>query len=741
MEHSGYDTKNRFATLLVSGGLLLFIFSLSIKSLALWDHNGLTLYSNAKAVLVSGAILCVLGILLNGLNLSGRLIMLELFAFAICLVFLSDWLNHRYNFFQGPSIRGEIIFMSLCSFFFVNKAPEQSLPVTAILAITLCIGCFFWESAGRLIFSDDHSTFLYRLELLKENFPSIPFYNPFWNGGIDNRDFFATGALNVFLLFSPLIYLYPVEQIYNFIVVGVLFVLLPLSSYCACRLVNLKHPAPAIASILSVSTSLTWFEWGLKYGTMGFVTSTSLLPLLLALTCRLLNEHIRLTLTEAILYVLLFSLVLLWSPSGLVLIPAMLIGLAKVVMAFCGRGALLKKRLLIPLAVAIIAINLPWISIFWSVSNVSKFIKSEKPAYTSMAQEAEASLTGQHKTFKKNAASLNLKDSLKALREKTISTNPLLIFMLLPGLTLIGGLSGWLIAATSLWLLIMGAGLSPLKPQLELDRMLVILQIIACIPAAAAISTLMKRNVTEKSGIISRSLVALISGFLLSGPLATAAITVNHSLVKYYFKEPKTDHLIETIRNLSVGGRIAFSGFVLHELNHAHLAPLAYLTGKPLMASSYVHNLWRYKQLFPHSFINRRLEGIEEYLDLYNVSAIFAHERRWKKFFTNHPEKFVRVATEGRFHLFVRKDFKSSYFLKGQGKVLQQNSNSVTLKLKSKDAVIKYNYFPFLEATGCAVKPYQAAPEVVLVELENCPLNRTITLKSMPAYRRLLFRS
>ena len=52
-------------------------------------------------------------------------------------------------------------------------------------------------TAGLPLHRDDHPSFLYRLQLLRENWPQIVSYDPRWNGGRIASELLQTGILTV----------------------------------------------------------------------------------------------------------------------------------------------------------------------------------------------------------------------------------------------------------------------------------------------------------------------------------------------------------------------------------------------------------------------------------------------------------------------------------------------------------------------------------------------------------------
>jgi hypothetical protein len=605
------------------------------------------------------------------------------------------------------------------------------LNLAALAAPCLLAGVFFEIAQRRVIFSDDHPVFLFRLISLKENFPFIPFFNPLWNGGIDARDFFATGALNVYIPFWPLIRFFDVTTVYNYIVIAVLFFLGPAATYFAARLERVPSPAPAIAALLHLSVSLLWYRWGLKYGTMGFVTAASLAPLNIILAAHILSSDRHLSRRLLLLGLVTFSLMVSWSLAGLVLVPAIVGGLLLI-------KRIWRKRGIAALVIALLAINLPWMALFWSVSNVGKFVKAEKPAAALSSAAAESAPVAEPRAFRHKAKGFDLKETRKVLKESAISLNPLILAFAVPGIFLLRRSTRSLLIFTGMWLVFLGGVCVPLKPQLELDRMLLILGLLGTIPASAALTALFERAAGASRGILPRALGALAGGFLLTSPFLVSGILRNRTLEHFFFAEPVVTEMADAIARYGGPGRILYSGFVLHELSNGHLAPLVYSSGKPLIASSYAHDKWRYEQVFPKYFIERKDEGIRRYLDLYNVTAVFAHERVWREYFKKKPDEFVEKWRGGRFVLFERRVSSPTFFLEGGGEIIEQQSSVVKLRVSTPDAVIKFNYFPFVRVEGCTVAPAEIEGGLRFIRLSGCPTGIDLELRSVGPLTRFL---
>ncbi|RMD83842.1 MAG: hypothetical protein D6808_08025 [Candidatus Dadabacteria bacterium] len=715
-----------------SAAISITIFALLMGTAYLWEHPGVLLFSSSKyPTLVFGCIALMLWITSKP---KPKLTPIG-FSVGVAAVFLSDWMCRSYNLFQGPSIRGELFIGAFLGWWLILQQNRKIFIWFLFFAIFLLLHNFFSEADGRVLFGDDHATFLYRLRLLKDNFPSIPFYYPLWNRGVDARDFFATGALNVYLFFSPLIHIFNIHFIYNAIIATIIFLILPTSVFASARLTGSNFLQASLAAILSLSTSLTWYEWALRFGTVGFVFSAALVPINAILLIDLLSSPIEFTYRKAIFLTISFTLMLFWSASGLIFLPLAIAAL------FSARK-FFKTRPVLLFMVLTLALNLLWVPLFLKVSQVGNFLFSESEQYPKSPTHAHqyADDTPPPKPFSQPPKQLyksvkkiaSPKEILLSLRKLSGLSNPLIIFLCIPGFIFIKRrLRLWFIAL-SIWLLICGAVLAPLKPQLELDRMLVVLLLILCIPTAYSIEELFSNS--KKA--LSTALASLVASYVLISPFSISALLRNRTLIQYYFKLPIVDELADAIAKNSGNGRTIFAGFVLQELSSGHFAPLSYLTGKPLVASHFVHKYWWYHDVIPPEYLKRKDNGIEDFFDLNNVSLVVSHDEKWRKYFSARPNLYTMVWSKGIFTLFKRKA-KSSYFLSGKGEIIDQQNNKILLRLDSKSAVIKFNYFPFLTSPQCKLSPYQVDKTMVFIRISHCVHKQAIVIKSVSPFKRL----
>lgn len=739
--------------------IVLVLFGLSMSTAHFWHPAGLKILPSGSYALAPAFLLIIYAVVARRKQAASTLISPLAVSLCLLLIFFSDRVNRTYNFFPTHEVRGDIILLGAIFCVLSLRARQLAIKLAALLTPIFLAAVFLNEASGRLLFSDDHASFFFRLSLLKDKFPNIPFYFPFWNAGLDARDFFATGALNAFLLASPIVYGFDLEHAYNYIIAALLFLVLPASVWFASKRLQLRAGASEIAALLALCSGLVWYRWALKYGTVGFITSAALVPLVLVLTWNLIDKREKSTLTECLVLIAVSSLTLMWSASGLALLPLIAWAAVSLLLkAFKSQAGLFPKPVLI-VVITLIIINLPWVALFWKVSGVSRFLKQDMPSTyqfeASMAAVEQPSLAADDKeagyyfpapevaegqteqlgqpAFRHRPGKLDLRRSMQTLRESMIASNPLIIFFGVAGLFALVGTSVAPIALVCLWLLFLGTVMVPFKPQLELDRMLVVLNLILCMPAGALLSQVL---LISTKGLVPRILSALAGGFLLVSPLCIASLLSNRSVEQYHFATPLVKDLAHAIAEHGGQGRVLFAGCIVHELDEGHAAPLALWSKKPLIASSPFHTLWRYTEVIPPSFMKKGESGIAEYLELMNVTAIVAHDSERRRYFSSRPSLYRQVWHQGRFTLYEVLNSEPSYALIGKSAVLSQQIDRIVVRVEDSEAIIKFNYFPFLTSSNCELSPYQAAPELTLIKLSSCrPGEDTIIQSVNPAKR------
>lgn len=656
---------------------------------------------------------------------------------------LGNWSSLGFCFSINSSISIISLLIICLSFLltpFINR--EHFKYLIYILSLILII-IFFQNTAFKPVYSDDHGSVTYRLYLLKNYFFSIPLYNAEWNAGMDWRDFFATGILNVYFLFLPLIALLSdIDTAYIIIVPTIIFILTPLSSYLGARILRLSHNAGLIAGFLALTSNAAWYKWSLSYGSMGFVCSSAVFPLFLACAIQTLKDKNDTKPYIILLMIFSGSLSILWSAQGLSIIPIIIYALFKT-------PELIKSKKIIFSALFLILIHLPWILIFINVSKVGNFVNIESGTKIESQEGTQTTNKELSPIVKGEKESINKKNILNSFRENTTKINPLIYLLIFSALFYPWDKTYQLLyGITIIWLLFLGTVVIHLKPQLELDRMLVIMSLILSIPIGGLIGSLLEY--LEKNHPRNYSLSkSFILSFIIMSFLCIGGLIDKKSWLRYYTKSGMFNELAQIISNNADNGRTLFSGFILHDFSESHIAPLVRLSKKPIMASSPVHNLWRYTDIIPDEYRKRGPSGIEEYLDLYNVSLTIAHDRVWKKYFRDSSFKYEEIGILDKFVIFKRKRISDSYFYKGNGTLISQDAKGFKVKIDSNNdlndliddshaIVLRFNYFPFLKAENCSkISPYKVSDSVNFIKLSDCKKDSVLEVKSVSALRRI----
>lgn len=729
--------QNTLGTLFLSCGTLCIVLGLSSGTWRLWSTSGTIITPAGRVTAVAGALCLGIGFL-QTLWIRRQLPKIRDFAHPIIwtlglvTIFFSDWLVRPWSLYQGPSIRGELIWGGLFSYFFFRTRWQSYSILLPLLSAGLLFWSFLLTADGRLLFSDDHAMFIFRLKMLVNNFPNIPFWSPLWNSGFDARDYFATGALNFFLLFSPILYSFSIEAVYPYLVATLLWICLPCSLYASARLLYFPKASSFITATIGLSTGLFWYRWSLKYGTLGFITSASLFPLV-AVTWHTFIRATRPSIRLMTLVITSTTLMCLWSPAALAILP---MG----IFVFLALPKLMRSKRHILTFVILLALNLPWMTMMWKVSSVGKFLNVSVANETSSASlsssftDMAGNSTKSKLAFRHSAGSFNLKRALHEWQNNATSLNPLIVIFGLPSILLLHRRERLLFGIVTTWLFFLGTILVPIKPQLELDRMLVMAAILLCVPIGRSITTIFLQ---AKRSSIHRFSAAIVGGFLLVGPLSTTAVVLNRSEEKYSFLDPKTDTFIDLLEESNANGRLLFTGCVLHELSGGHLAPLPLWTDIEMIATSYAHNIWTYTQPFPSEVLEGGIPAIEQYLHARNVSIISAHEPVWIALLKKNAHLYQAMGRHGKFEIFRRLQYKPNLVVKGMLRDFKRTHNSISFIPTTSSVTLNYEYFPFLQSTAGSIKQATGAFGLSYFTVSGYRPGERITISSVSPLKRL----
>ncbi len=701
-------------------GLFFFLFSIFFGSFRLPRSENIYIEVTSLRSIIIGFVFILLGWIFRKSDFRQPKAAIG-WAVAIIIYFLSDIPFRSFGFMQPNNYSFELLISAIAGLACLFIVPNIASYLICFTTILVGIVGFYFQTGGQLIFSDDHPSFLFRLLQLKENFPMLPFYNPLWNAGVEAREFFPSGSLNVFFLFLPFIYASNLIEQYSNIVVIIVFLLCPISLFTSSRLLGLSRNASCCSTIIGTFSSILWFRWALSFGTLGFIISSIMLLPVIGFACSLFNENKNKYFVGIGLY-LTFSLMIFWSLSAIFIIPISILTLLN-------WKEIRSKVTLLLLLILLAVTHLPWMVVFVSASNVFNFVSagsSQAPSIKKSEQFAHI----KQADFSNKTSEINV---IQKFRHSFQGINPLIILFTLPGIFLIKNLKAKLfIGSTILWLGLIGVVGNAFKPQLELERFLIVAGILASIPAGAMCAFLIE-EARKPNGLIPGFLVL---SFLAYSPYWIYKTVTNKTSEKYHVANHLVWDLKKIIEERKSTGRVMFAGFTLHELSHGHVAPLPAFTGAPIIASGYQHDRWLYTDVIPKKFRDRKEEGVLEYLNLMNVSTIITHDHYWRSWYEKRHNNFIKIGKSGRFTVFKNLNPSNSYFLQGVGEISLQSGSAIHVKLNTSDAVLKFNYYDFLQAPGCEIKPEYIHNDIKFIKLTKCLTNQLIEISSISPRKR-----
>lgn len=635
----------------------------------------------------------------------------EAFFFVFAGVVFTDFPERR----NGLHLSREIFLLLTGAFAVILARPQtrallvRFLRLPLLVAAQLSLACFFLSTAGgRIFWSDDHPSFLYRLILLRDHFPFLPFYNTDWNAGSMAREIYPTGALNLYLLGFPFVHwlgdLANVREahVYTWLVVWIICGVVPLSTYFAARLMRLSAPAATAGALLALAPSTAFFEYALRYGTLPFLISAALLPLSVGLLGRAAFGDRPPSVSFSLAAGLVTFLAAAWHPVLVGFVPATLVLLVSLPRL---RGRI---RSLLLIGTIAAALTLPSVYFIFEESPLVQLLTGRSlPGSANTATLVQATAKTKDSVHPKQESGAGLYSWLgetrRGLTVLAAKSNALTLLLLVPALfALTPGREKRLMCWTAGGLAVTALCLSPLKPQLELHRLLLPVELVGCLAVGALLCRMLEDGgPSERRGL---TLAAAAIGFagLFTSVHSAADVYLDRSNLKLVFAPTELDEFVAATRGAAGDGRVLFASFILHDFGSTHydvqdgghVAPLAAFTGAQMYASHYYHAYWSTIDPIPEEFRARDDAGTEEFLDLMNVSSVVTFRREWTEY-CRKSGRYDEVWEGERFHLFRRKEGGGGWVLRGSGSV-RRTFDGIEVTPETPEVVVKYRWHDHL---------------------------------------------
>lgn len=611
MRREPYPSRNTVAPLYLLLGLAV-ILSVSAKGLSFhWRGTGFSISSlmlflawlTATAVLVSVALRRRVSpaSVLRGDNYWMPLVLLA----GLLLFVASDIRKDQWFFFLDPRSFLWLVLLTPVLAPVMEVVERKRLgrivyPLLLIAAQAYLAWVLISTTGGHPLYRDDHPSFLYRLWLIKESFPRIFFYNPFWNGGYIGTELVATGSLALGYLAMPFTAIFGIENVYTPILVVIFIGAIPWITYLTIRSLGVDRLPAYLAAFLSLGTNRYFFLNFLTFGT----TPSLLISFLVVTVWALLYAAVKLGRIGPgrwLALVISLNLMIFWPPSILILSP---VGLSLLASAGSFNGR--KLAFIITAAFFLTLINGWWLYRYVTHPNLVGFITHEITETV---------------PFQLSRVFTSLSGMLK-------QTNPLILAAGFLGLIIPGRKSEyrWLLPPAAVYLLAMAIG-QQYKPQIQLHRMIIPLSFFLLVPAALIMEQTMSRR--DLPSFLARGGAAAM---IIMTVMSVGGLFQNRGTETFWTMSKDMRNLVSWIReNVPPEGRIFFAGSTVHGYGGGHVAYLQALTGRSMIAGDYYHfdpSLRDYNPVPAH--FRGSVKKNVDYLKLMGVTHVVSYHRPWK---------------------------------------------------------------------------------------------------------------
>ena len=486
---------------------------------------------------------------------------------------------------------------------------RRALPgLLALLLVAAQLSFFFAALpvlSRSIPWSVDFPSFLFRLHELREIFPALGAWNPWWNGGFEHYVGATSGIHGFALLSAPLLLAMEPARFLGPAVFAWVFVLYPWLAAFSLRLCGARWTAALSAALLMQALTRGMFCYFWQCGILGQMVTVGLTVPFAALGWRL-SMLRRGSWRSAVALGALAFLTCLWT-AGLVTCAAMAAG------CLCNNARWTEKRtlrkLLLAGAVALVLLApFLWVSLFPSRAVVD---------FAGIAPRGVS-------------RSAMVCDALVRTGRRILEWHPVLTAFGLLGLPCLAGriMRRWWLAGTAV--LLTAAALCGFKPRGEFDRIAFEAAAFPAVPASIFAGRLFSRPPVARDGTWRTAAVrlggAVSRGLLLASLLAGLRVAGAHAAGEAGFgmrpAGPVVFRFADWVRkNVPEGGRIALAGWIHERIGGGRAAYLPVMTGREFFGGDYY--------AFPRGMVEfdcpprayrRREGGYLEYSRLYGIT-------------------------------------------------------------------------------------------------------------------------
>ena len=460
------------------------------------------------------------------------------------------------------------------AFFYGGRLFRRALPV--LLAVALVAGqiAFFFLAAPHAFhsfpWSYDHSSFLFRLHEVREIFPALGGWTPWWNGGFEHFVGVTSGIHGFAFLTAPLLAFWEPDVFLGPALFAWLFVLFPWIAAFSLRWCGARWTSALAGALLFEALTRGMFCHFWQCGILGQLVTVGLTPPLVALGWHL-SMLRRGSWGEAVLLGVLAFLTCLWAP-GVFTCAGMALGCLFNWRRWSHGRPL--ARIVVAAAVALLLLApFVWVMLFPSRAVVD-FVGAQNagPAFS-----------------EKIAASFIMPG------RRILEWHPVLTAFGFGGLLFLAGrqMRRWALPAVAA--LLASTALCGFKQQSEFDRIAFQTAAFLVVPAAILAGRFLSRPLAagrSPGALLARAGGAAGRGLLVATLLAGLLVAGSHAAnaTRFYLwtAEPVVREFAGWVHdNVPPGGRIAIAGELHLRLDWGRAAYLPILSGREFFGGDY----------------------------------------------------------------------------------------------------------------------------------------------------------
>ena len=565
---------------------------------------------------------------------------------------------------------------------------DWALPCLLVAAELLCARALWGLTGGLPVYSDDHPSFLFRIQEFWHSLPWRENYVPHWNAGVVNNVISSSGTAGYALLTAPLRLLSTMPgETHTAGLFLVQAVIIPWTTVWGMRANRFAWRAAWTAGLLALFANRVFFLWAFHFGTVGFGTSMAFVPAAFLFLYAVAEKRFA---SFGNLVGLLFSMSFLcqWPPMWFVAATMALAALTS------WRRWLLNWRVFVTLLVAGALTLILLVPTLRSVAGGRDLI-----AYT----------TANHRPFSWAGAFETLRLGLGDL---TFRVHPVVLVLGFGGLWTVQEkpLRRWLAIATiGIWAAFaVGA---EAMPRMQLPRLALASAMLAVVPAAVLAGQIWRDHKAPLL-LLQSSLLAL----LVLGIPNTTKLYGGKGFAPFRAMPAFTANLAAWVHaNVPEGSRFLFAGRTQHSYGRGHVAYLPVLAGREMMSCDYYDfPPGTFEPDYPPKSSRAEPGGMHAFMVRHGVSHVIAFRPQYLEYLRSEPWNYEPVPDFeseewGPFRVF-RVRGSHGVFLEGRGRV-ESDFNRIRVDFgpnPPERAVVAYNWNDRLEVEAPAeIAPYE----------------------------------